>query len=68
LEIQLHAGKTIIAEIKAAETVNPAFWKTMLYFENFSKEQLNKIVYYGGKENQQRSKQLNMVTWQALAG
>jgi uncharacterized protein len=65
--LSVDAGKITIAEIKAAETVNPAFWKTLLYFEQLSKEQLNKTVYYGGKENQQRSKQLNIVNWQVLA-
>jgi predicted AAA+ superfamily ATPase len=64
--LSVNAGKTTIAEIKAAETLHSSFWKTLLYFEKLSKEELNKVVYFGGKESQQRSNRLKIISWQAL--
>ena len=56
-----------IAEIKAAETINPAFWKTLYYFETLSGKTLEKTLYYGGKENQKRSGLLHIKGWQFLS-
>ncbi|HRE64543.1 MAG TPA: ATP-binding protein [Ferruginibacter sp.] len=59
--------KTIsIAEIKSAETINPSFWKTLLYFETLFGKPLEKCVYYGGEESQKRSKNLSITGWQNL--
>jgi predicted AAA+ superfamily ATPase len=62
----VRAGKITVAEIKAAETVIPAFWKSLQYFEQLSKQDLNKIVYFGGRVNQERSNRLKIINWQAL--
>jgi predicted AAA+ superfamily ATPase len=59
--------KTIsIAEIKAGETINAAFWKTLLYFEKLSGSILEKTVYYGGNEQQKRSGNLTIEGWQSV--
>jgi uncharacterized protein len=56
-----------IAEIKAAETITPAFWKTLLFFEKLHGNPLNKEVYYGGNESQKRSGNLNIKGWHHVA-
>ncbi len=60
------AKQTTIAEIKSGETVNPTFWKTLLYFEKLLNKTVDKVVYYGGSQTQTRSGQLFVVNWQAL--
>jgi predicted AAA+ superfamily ATPase len=57
-----------IAEIRAAETINPSFWKTLLYFEKLHGSELNKTVYYGGNESQIRSRNLNITGWSHKEG
>jgi predicted AAA+ superfamily ATPase len=57
-----------IAEIKAAETINTSFWKTLLYFEKLHEKELCKYVFYGGNEQQKRSGNLNIAGWKYIAG
>jgi uncharacterized protein len=59
--------KTIaIAEIKAGETINADFWRTLLYFEKLYESVLEKTVYYGGTALQKRSGKLTIAGWQSL--
>jgi uncharacterized protein len=58
----------IIAEIKAAETITPAFWKTLLFFEKLHGSPLKKEVYYGGDESQNRSGSLTIKGWSSIPG
>ena len=53
-----------IAEIKSAETINTSFWKTLYYFEKLFGKPLEKQLYYGGKENQQRTGKLQITGWE----
>jgi predicted AAA+ superfamily ATPase len=55
-----------IAEIKAAETINPFFWKTLLYFEQLHGKELAKFIYYGGNDHQKRTENLNIMGWNKI--
>jgi uncharacterized protein len=57
-----------IAEIKSAETINPSFWKTLLYFEKMHGKELGKFIFYGGNEHQKRTGNLNITGWKQITG
>lgn len=61
-----HRKKIKLVEIKAGETVQSDFWKTLLYYEKLNGSILDKMVVYGGKDKQLRSNKLSIVNWQEI--
>jgi uncharacterized protein len=64
--IEDNGKKILITEIKAGETIQPDFWKTLLYYEKLSGKLLDKRVIYGGNTVQQRSNRLNIIGWRDI--
>ena len=62
------AGKLTVIELKAGETISSDFFKGLDYFSSLYKKTANKLLVYGGKEQQKRSSGTTITPWNELAG
>ncbi len=57
------AGKLTAMELKAGETVSTDFFKGIEYFSALNTKTVQKIIVYGGKQEQQRSSGIIVKPW-----
>jgi len=60
------AGKLTIMELKAGETIASDFFKGIQYFSSLNTQTEQKILVYGGKEEQKRSNGIIVKPWNTL--
>ena len=60
------AGKLTAMELKAGETISQDFFKGIEYFSALNKKPIQKILVYGGKEEQKRSNDIIVKPWNKL--
>jgi hypothetical protein len=53
-------------ELKAGETISQDFFKGIEYFSALNKKPIDKILVYGGKEEQKRSNGIIVKPWNKL--
>lgn len=61
-----NAGKLTAMELKAGETISQDFFKGIEYFAALNKKPIQKILVYGGKEEQKRSNGIIVKPWNKL--
>ena len=61
-----NAGKLTALELKAGETISQDFFKGIEYFAALNKKPIQKILVYGGKEEQKRSNGIVVKPWNKL--
>lgn len=61
-----NAGKLSAIEIKAGETVSSDYFKGIEYFASLNQVTVNKVVIYGGKQEQKRSNGMDIRPWNSL--
>jgi uncharacterized protein len=61
-----NAGKLTAMELKAGETISQDFFKGIEYFTALNKKSIQKILVYGGKEEQKRSSGIIVTPWNKL--
>lgn len=57
------AGKLTAIELKAGETISTDFFKGLEYFSSLKTNTVQKIVIYGGKQEQERSNDIIVKPW-----
>ncbi len=57
------AGKLTAMELKAGETISADFFKAIEYFSALNTKPVQKIIVYGGKQEQQRSNGIIVQPW-----
>jgi uncharacterized protein len=57
------AGKLTAIELKAGETIATDFFKGLEYFSSLSKNKVEKLLVYGGKQEQKRSNGIVVKPW-----
>ncbi len=57
------AGKLSAIELKAGETIATDFFKGIEYFSSLNKNIAQKILIYGGKQEQKRSNGIVVKSW-----
>lgn len=57
------AGKLTAMELKAGETISTDFFKGIEYFSSLNTRPLQKMIIYGGKQEQQRSSGITVKPW-----
>ncbi len=62
------AGKLTAMELKAGETISQDFFKGIEYFAALNKSPIEKVLVYGGKEEQRRSNGIFVNPWSSLNG
>jgi uncharacterized protein len=62
------AGKLTAMELKAGETISQDFFKGIEYFSSLNAKAVEKILLYGGKQEQKRSNGIIVKTWSKLIG
>lgn len=62
------AGKLSVMELKAGETVSADFFKGIDFFSSLNKHTVQKLLVYGGKQEQQRSNGTLVLPWNRLPG
>ena len=60
------AGKLTAMELKAGETLSSDFFKGIEYFSSLNKKAIQKVLVYGGKEEQKRSNGIIVKPWNKL--
>ena len=60
------AGKLTAMELKAGETISQDFFKGIEYFAALNNTAIQKILVYGGKEEQKRSNGIIVKAWNKL--
>ena len=66
IDIIIDEGSSLIPiEIKSSQTVRPDFFKHFHFWEKLT-GQTGGLLYYGGEENQIRSKGIQVLGWRAL--
>ncbi len=60
------AGKLSVLELKAGETISTDFFKGLDYFAALKKNKVERILVYGGKEEQKRSNGIIIKPWNKL--
>lgn len=61
-----NAGKLTAMELKAGETISQDFFKGIEYFAVLNTKPIQKILVYGGKEEQKRSNGIIVKPWNKL--
>jgi uncharacterized protein len=61
-----NAGKLKVMELKAGETVSQDFFKGLEYFSSLNTITAQKLLVYGGKEEQKRSNGIIVKPWNKL--
>ena len=56
-------GKLSVIELKAGETISADFFRGIEYFSGLKKGKVNKLVVYGGKQEQKRSNGIIVKPW-----
>jgi len=59
-------GKLTAIELKAGETINPDFFKGLIYFAELQAGNVEKRLIYGGNESQTRSNGIRAAPWNKL--
>ncbi len=59
-------GKLTAFELKAGETVSQDFFKGLEYFSSLKKSKVEKLLVYGGKQEQKRSNGIDVIPWNKL--
>ena len=62
-----NAGNITAMELKAGETVSTDFFKGIEYFSSLKTKTVQKLLVYGGKEEQQRSNGIIVKPWNKLS-
>ncbi len=62
------AGKLSVMELKAGETVSADFFKGIDFFSSLNKSTVQKLLVYGGKQEQRRSNGIAVTPWNKLPG
>lgn len=57
------AGKLTAIELKAGETISSDYFRGLDYFSKLNHADIEKIVIYGGDQNQQRSNGITIKSW-----
>lgn len=57
------AGKLSAIEIKAGETISSDYFRGINYFSGIKKGKLEKLIIYGGKQEQRRSNGIVVQPW-----
>jgi predicted AAA+ superfamily ATPase len=57
------AGKLTVMELKAGETLSQDFFKGIEYFSSLNNHTVEKILFYGGKQEQKRSNGIIVKPW-----
>ena len=66
IDLIIESGTTVTPiEIKASETIQSAFFDTLTWFQEQTKNDATPIVIYGGDSHQKRTKG-NVVPWSQL--
>lgn len=60
------AGKLTAIEMKAGETISADFFKGIDYFSKLKKDKVAKLLVYGGKQEQKRSNDIQVIPWNKL--
>ena len=60
------AGKLTAMELKAGETISTDFFKGLDYFSSLSKKPIERLLVYGGKQEQKRSNGTLVKPWDKL--
>lgn len=60
------AGKLSVLELKAGETISSDFFKGLEYFAALRKDKVEKVLVYGGKQEQKRSNGIIIKPWDKL--
>lgn len=60
------AGKLTIIELKAGETISPDFFRGLKYFSSLNNKTVQKLLVYGGNEEQKRSIGILVKPWNKL--
>ncbi len=58
-----NAGKLTAIEVKAGETISKDFFNGIEYFSSLSKNSIQKLLIYSGKQIQKRSNGINIKPW-----
>ncbi len=61
------AGKLTAMELKAGETISADFFKGVEYFSALNTKPVQKIIVYGGKQEQQRSSGIIIKPWDRIS-
>jgi uncharacterized protein len=60
------AGKLTAMELKAGETISQDFFKGLEYFSSLNNNKIQKLLIYGGKQEQKRSNNIVVKPWNKL--
>lgn len=60
------AGKLTAMELKAGETISKDFFKGIEYFSSLNTKTVQKLIVYGGKQEQKRSNGIIVKPWNKL--
>ena len=61
------AGKLTAVELKAGETISSDFFKGLNYFSGLNKKPVQRLLVYGGEEEQKRSNGVVIKAWNKLS-